>query len=116
MKIYLMKDGDWVLFENPSKAEFESRNIAIGARSRIGEGSAIETSLDCIVLGPIGSRGAMMTAYVKDKVIQIGTGCFIGPIDEFEKRVKEVHSGNKFEKQYSDALDYIRAKFKEKML
>jgi len=57
-----------------------------------------------------------MTAYVKDKVIQIGTGCFIGPIDEFEKRVKEVHSGNKFEKQYSDALDYVRAKFKEKML
>jgi hypothetical protein len=66
---------------------------------------------ECIVLGPLGSRSAMMTAYVLNEIIQIGAGCFLDSIEKFESQVKEVHAGTRHEKEYLAALDYVRAKF-----
>ena len=84
---------------------------SIGALANIGKGASITMTYECIVLGPLGSRSAMMTAYVLNEIIQIGAGCFLDSIEKFESQVKEVHAGTRHEKEYLAALDYVRAKF-----
>ena len=87
----------------------EEANIC--ALANIGKGASITMTYECIVLGPLGSRSAMMTAYVLNEIIQIGAGCFLDSIEKFESQVKEVHAGTRHEKEYLAALDYVRAKF-----
>ena len=41
MKVYLMSDGQWQLFEDPSAGEFKERNISIGEGASIGEWASI---------------------------------------------------------------------------
>jgi hypothetical protein len=62
-------------------------------------------------MGALGSRQAPMTAYRHIGTIWIGTGCFLGSIDDFTSKVKEVHKGTRHEREYLAALDYCRAKF-----
>ena len=130
MKIYLReKNGLLKLFEGDLTAELKQRQIiigegdsigerasigeeaSIGALANIGEEASITMTYECIVLGPLGSRSAMMTAYVLNEIIQIGAGCFLDSIEKFESQVKEVHAGTRHEKEYLAALDYVRAKF-----
>ena len=57
MKIYLKTGTEWKLFEGDDLSSvLKFRKIIIGERAIIAK------TLDCIVLGPIGSRNAMMTA------------------------------------------------------
>jgi hypothetical protein len=63
-------------------------------------------------MGALGSRACPITAYRHKGTIWIGTGCFLGSIDDFTKRVKEVHRGTRHELEYLCALKYVREKFK----
>ncbi len=123
MNIYLMQSGEWKLFKDCAANELEKRNItfgarasigegaSIGARARIGEWARIAKSFDYILIGPVGSREATLTAYKHKKTIWIGMGCFIGTIKDFEERVQKTHGNNQFGKQYEQALKYVREKF-----
>jgi len=121
MKIYLQNtDGNWTLHEGTLTklgAELTKRSIrigecaTIGARATIGEWASIKVSYNCIVMGSLGSRQAPMTAYAHKDTIWIGTGCFLGPIAEFEAQVKKVHGGNRHEAEYLCALKYVREEF-----
>lgn len=134
------KNGDWKLFKNVIPFDLESRNIKIGhgasvgecasvgngARvgdgasvgdsasvgecARVGNSARVEKTIDCIVLGPIGSRESMLTGFLREKEIWIGTGCFNGPIEKFRTAVKEKHSGTRFERDYMSALTYIESR------
>lgn len=62
----------------------------------------------------VGSENGTLTAYYsKTKEIIVTRGCFIGTIDEFERKVKEVHAGKKTEKEYLILIDYIKTRFAE---
>lgn len=91
------------------------KSAYIGDGAIIGGDARIETSYDCIVLTALGSRHASMTAYWHNNTIWIGTGCFLGTIDDFAANVKAVHKGNRHEAEYMAALDYCRAKFSIKI-
>src|SRR3990167_203864 len=64
---------------------------------------------DFMNIGRIGSRDDCLVAIKNDKdEIKIIAGCWSGSIDEFEKRVKEVHGKNKHGKNYALAIKLIR--------
>ena len=124
MKIYLRAtNGDWALHEGDLAKELKSRNIVIsdkaslgagaslGAWAIVGAGAIVGTTYQCIVMGPFGSRDATLTAYPHKDSVWIGTGCFLGPIDDCEKAVRETHRGTEHERQYLAALHYVRARF-----
>ncbi len=133
MKIYLMCEYEWKLFDGEISDELAKRNITIGegsqigswsqigerskigpsqigSWSQIGEGSEIGLTdkIDYIVMGPFGSRKAMLTGYVHKKELWIGTGCFCGSAVDFLKKVKETHDKNNHAKDYIEAVEYIK--------
>ena len=123
MKLWLKgKNGDWKLFENVTPSDLESRNIKISDRATVGDWATVgdgatvgdratvEKTIDCVVIGPIGSRESMLTGYSRAKEIWIGTGCFIGSIEKFRSAVKEKCAGTKFELDYLAALTYIESR------
>ena len=59
-----------------------------------------------------GSANRHTHAYLtKENKVEITCGCFLGSIEEFEKRVEETHSGTIYEKQYKAIIDVIKIKF-----
>lgn len=126
MNIYLMTDTGWKYFKDVPKEELEKRNIVIGAEASIGEGASIDewarigevarigarVSIGAqgtfLIIQNLGSRNAPMTAYKHKDSIMIGTGCYLGDIKDFEKRVKETHGDNKHGQSYVAALEYVR--------
>ena len=118
MKIYLMTEGEWKLYEDPLTEEFKKRNITIGEgatigeRARIGEWARIQNSFDFILISNLGSRNATLTAYKHKDGIMIGTGCFLAPLDVFEKKVIEVHGDGIHGRDYQCAIKYIKERFK----
>ena len=59
-----------------------------------------------------GSANRHTHAYLtKENKVEITCGCFHGSIEEFEKRVEEIHSGTIYEKQYKAIIDVIKIKF-----
>lgn len=66
--------------------------------------SKVSCSGDVLTMGPIGSREEY-TTFAKSRLgIEVACGCFSGTIEEFEERVKMVHQGNRYEKQYLIAI------------
>lgn len=84
------------------------KRVKIGARAKIDDGVIIKNTSDCVVLGPIGSRNAILTGYFYDGDVWIGTGCFSGRIKTFKKAVKKKHAGTIHEADYLAACTYIR--------
>ena len=73
----------------------------------------VSSVVEIIMLGPIGSRNAMLSAYFdKDKNILVSTGCFLGSMSEFEKAVKDRYANKGFGKDYSEAIKFIKSKMK----
>ena len=120
MNIYLMGSDGWKLFRDVSADELIKRNITIGEGANIGEGASIgkgariKTNFDFILISPLGSRNSVLTAYRHKGDIQIGTGCYLGSINEFEAQVKQVHKENEHARQYLTALEYIRKRLEVK--
>jgi uncharacterized protein YjbI with pentapeptide repeats len=63
-------------------------------------------------VGSIGSRKSTMNAYDTDSGIYIATGCFIGTIDEFIKRVEATHKDGIYRIEYDAAIDFVKTIFK----
>ena len=113
--MYLKNEKDeWQYFENASVNDFHIRNIKIESEARIGSGARIgsEAKLngktDCIVLGPIGSRSTMLTGYLQEEKLMIGTGCFIGEEKEFLEKLEKTHGDNEHAKRYKSAIKFFK--------
>jgi hypothetical protein len=63
-------------------------------------------------MGPLGSRDAMLTVYRSEGELYAGTGCYIGPIEDFKKRVVEVHKDSIHAQRYLAAVAFAMAIFK----
>ena len=60
-------------------------------------------------ISPIGSvKGQLWTMRDERGVLKINRGCFSGTLPEFVEAVKNKHSGNKYEKQYMTAIEFIK--------
>ncbi len=61
-------------------------------------------------IGPIGSRGDTLTAFLTDNGVFLSTGCRRErPLTEFRQRVQETHGDNEHGKAYGAALAMIEA-------
>lgn len=79
----------------------------------INERAFIQKANDYLVLGPIGSRSDFTTFYkTKDGSIWVSCGCFNDSIENFEKRVKEVHGISIFKDQYMTFIEASKNFFK----
>ena len=61
----------------------------------------------------IGSRKDNTIFYWDAEKCMVRCGCFWGTLDEFEKRVKEVHTGTQYEVEYMKEIAKVRKLFEE---
>ena len=129
VNIYLWTKDGWMLFEGAAvPAALEERKIVIapnarvgdrasvgegarvGDRASVGEGASVERTANCIVLGPLGSRAAILTGWrdAKDGV-RVSTGRFVGTLDEFAAAVARTHGTTEHAVRYGHAIAYLRA-------
>jgi carbonic anhydrase/acetyltransferase-like protein (isoleucine patch superfamily) len=106
--------GEWAIVGKGARVG-EGANVGKGARvgkeARVGKGANIATTLDCIVMGPLGSNSRMLTFYRHKDGIKASTGCFDGDIDEFTEAVKAKHGNSRIGREYLAAVDYAKSKF-----
>ena len=61
-----------------------------------------------ICVGPIGSRQAWLWARWEEEKYIVHTGCFVGSLNEFEKRVKETHKDGIHREEYLLFIPLLR--------
>jgi uncharacterized protein YjbI with pentapeptide repeats len=74
----------------------------LGGEKLVGNRSFIQ-------IGPIGSRGDFLLAFITDAGVKIRAGCFFGSRDEFELMVDESHGNGDHGNEYRAALTFIDA-------
>lgn len=77
--------------------------------SRIAGQAQLGASTDYLLLGPLGSREAMLTVYRIASGIEAATGCFVGTIEEFLAAVEKRHSDTLHGQQYRNTIAYAIA-------
>jgi len=77
----------------------------VSGSALVGLHARIRNTRHHLVIGPIGSRDDMLTAWRDRDGIGVSTGCFTGLIDEFESKVDEKHGASH---EYHDAIALIR--------
>ena len=60
-----------------------------------------------LMIGPVGSRAAYLTAFVTDQGVKVTTGCFSGNLTEFRDAVQKKHAGTKNGEEYMSAIGMI---------
>lgn len=65
------------------------------------------------VTGNIGSRYSQTSFYWLKDQPQVVCGCYKGTLEEFEKRVKEVHGKSKYGKQYEKEIKRVKMLMKD---
>ena len=70
-------------------------------------GQKLVSERPILQVGPIGSRGDYLIAYVTDGGLYLQAGCFFGSRDEFVKALAKEHGKNIHAKGYEAALQMI---------
>lgn len=112
------KSGEWAEITRENLIDFAKEferigasigtGAVIGERASIGTGAVIEKTIDCIVIGPIGSRNGNTTFYKSNGELHAICGCYSGTLAEFSERVQSVHGENEHGKRYQAAIEYVK--------
>ena len=62
-----------------------------------------------LMIGPVGSRSAYLTAYVTDAGVRVRAGYFFGSLAEFRSAVVETHGDSNHGREYAAAISLIEA-------
>jgi hypothetical protein len=96
---------------NLSGADLSGANLS---RANLSGAKGIK---DILQIGPIGSRRAYLIAILNDKdELKITAGCWNGTLDEFKKRVTEVHGKTQHGKDYMAAIKLIESRFSKEAI
>jgi len=96
---------------NLAGANLARANLA-GAKIRLknGDDAVLIGKRPVLQIGPIGSRSAMLSAYLTDAGVMVQTGCFgPSPIADFLTTVAKEHGDNKHAQEYRAAVALIEA-------
>ena len=67
---------------------------------------------DILWISKIGSRLGTTTVYRnKDKGLTISCGCFLGTLEEFNKKVEQTHGDTKYGREYKALIELIKIHF-----
>ena len=84
----------------------------VGGDAWVGGNAEVCGNAEILWISKIGSRLGTTTAYRnKDGGITITCGCFLGTLEEFEKKVTETHGDNKFAWEYNALVSLIKIHF-----
>ena len=79
----------------------------------LGDWGKLQSVSDVLIVGAIGSRNGYTSIFHTDKGIFVQCGCFKGSLEEFEKKVKETHQGDKHERDYLALIEFVKIKFSD---
>lgn len=82
--------------------------------ARIADNYTIKGDYGYITIGPLGRRNGHTVFFNCHEGIYVNCGCFVGPLDLFQKDVKEVHGKNNHGQDYFDAIQYVQSIFKRR--
>jgi len=77
--------------------------------ANLGGGLKLVGSRPVLTVGPIGSVGRTIFAWITDRGLRIEAGCFFGTRDEFVAKLADTHGDNTHAKEYTAALTLIDA-------
>ena len=84
-------------------------NARVGCCARVFGDAEILSCNHYRVFGPAGSRNDFTTFFrAKDLKIYVKCGCFLGTIDEFERKVAETHGDNQYAHEYHGYANIAR--------
>ena len=84
-------------------------NARVGCCARVFGEAEILSCNHYRVFGPAGSRNDFTTFFrAKDLKIYVKCGCFLGTIDEFERKVAETHGDNQYAHEYHGYANIAR--------
>ena len=83
---------------------------SFGEWCRFGEGCSHEglTNSTYFACDRIGSEKRKTYFFRSEEGLFVRAGCFFGNVEDFEKRVKEVHAGTKHENEYLLAIELAK--------
>ena len=97
-----------------SRADLYGANLG-GANLRgakLSKGDAellLVGSRSALQIGPIGSRGDYLFAFLTDHGVYVRTGCFWDTLTKFAAAVKKTHGSNEHATEYKAAITLIQA-------
>ena len=77
--------------------------------AKISETETLLKDRPFLQLGPIGSRGDVLIAWLTDKGVFVRAGCFYGSLDDFRAAVEKKHGDSDHGKEYQAAMFMIEA-------
>jgi len=100
------------VLRDSARAElYDSARVELRGSARAVEGStgrALRQSRPVVLIGPIGSRNAMLSVYqCEDGGQLIRTGCFLGSPAELRAAVSQTHPNGQYADEYAAALAMI---------
>ncbi len=88
-----------------------SGKARVYGQARVSGKARLQNSREYLMLGPLGSRNATLTAWVEGTEIRLATGCFLGSVVEFRKRLKETHPTGEHRDAYLAAIAFVKKRF-----
>lgn len=101
-------DLRYVTFENTRLADAKLDG------ARVADNYTVKGDYGYITLGPLGRRNGYTIFFNCNEGIYVNCGCFVGPIDLFQKDVEETHGKNNHAQNYFDTITYVKNIFKRK--
>ena len=98
--------GEWCRF---------GERCGFGEWCRFGKGCSHEglTNSRYFACDRIGSERRKTYFFAADEGMYVRAGCFFGTLDEFAARVKKVHAGTRYEKEYLAAVELAKIVLEE---
>ena len=89
-----------------------SGDARVSGDAQVSGNACLKSDADHCGFDCFGSSNRHTHAYLtSDNTVEITCGCFRGSIEEFEKKVKNTHSGTVYENQYNAIINVIKIKF-----
>ena len=87
-------------------------NAWVSGNAQVSGDACLKSDADHCGFDCFGSSNRHTHAYLTwHNTVEITCGCFRGSIEEFEKKVKNTHTGTVYENQYNAIINVIKIKF-----
>jgi hypothetical protein len=98
--------GAYLAYANLAGADLAGANLA-GADGETNTNISLVGKRPYFCVGPLGSRNALLQAFITDAGVYVRAGCFWDTLDEFKAAVVRQHGDNEHGREYAIAISMI---------
>lgn len=92
-------------------------NVVVYGDATVCGNPRLESTDDYLTIGPLGSEGGTLTAFrTANGSVLCTKGCFLGPLEELGRMVRERHGDDRYGREYGLAIQLIRERFELKLI